>query len=87
MSPLQRVSGFSELASLTPFKILGGLDLSPHVLFLLPLNTVKIRLLIPEMKLYASVKNLSKNYVAVLTSRSALLVSEKRDRSGRFWRT
>jgi hypothetical protein len=77
MSPLQRVSGFSELASLTPFKILGGLDLSPHVLFLLPLNTVKIRLLIPEMKLYASVKNLSKNYVAVLGSRGALLCGPK----------
>jgi hypothetical protein len=77
MSPLQRVSGFSELASLSPFKILGGLDLFPHVLFLLSLNTVKIRLLIPEMKLSASVENLSKNYVAVLGSRGALLCGPK----------
>ncbi len=84
MSPLQRVSGFSELVSLTPFKILGGLNLSPHVLFLLPLNTVKIRWLIPEMKLSASMENISKNYVAFLGSRGALLVSEKRDRIGRF---
>ena len=43
------------------------------MLILLQLNTGWIRLLVPEMKLFASVKNLSKNYVAVLTSRGALL--------------
>lgn len=77
MSPLQRVSGFSELASLTSFTSLGALDLAPRLFFFMPLTTGRIRLLIPEMKLSARVENLSRNHVGVLTSRGALLVSEK----------
>ena len=45
--------------------------------FLLPLNTGKIWRLLPEMKLFTSVKNLSRNHVGVLSLVAPKFAAEK----------